>query len=622
MPTEQQDDSKLNLKFDPFMASKKDKAKADKGPGGPDGAARRGDVNVGEDIFMTNKLQPNRWKRNPRDVDLAADPLMTKKLQPDKWRPAAQEAHKHLVVTISKAEGLPRQDNAFGSQRPDPRKVPVVMCEVYDKPRSRLQSEPASNRNKTDPVWGHAPDYFKQLMPTWAMGDTLHFMVKDSAAPGANVLGTATLPYDQYKAGFEKWLPLKVEGQPFSNAAIYVKLYVAQDINLQADPFMQNLGEVEKPNHCWCCPCCPALCAPCALACMSCNLALKHCCMNCQRTIMNCCSACCQCIMHWLRMCFCGCWICLEECKVGCGMCWRWCMGDGSLRDMRRICAKRCKLPLDDDDEDTNDVACCCMPLRTAVFLISLWCIVNAAIAIFFPTALSYNVAKFTGGYSVQSRVIVGLTQASGLLFGPLGAFGALDLNCSLLSMYNYYQFTRLAGMCIALYLDAPLIMNCDQWKTDIKGAIKEYGWNPTMYNVAMGNGCVEAQVDFVIFSILNLLTYCYLISLTRRLIWDTEKTPKYLLAMPSDVPSGAFVNFSRTQGKSRMPYGAMSGEATAKGVIGKHSLEEQAQLFGLVGPAVMTEPAVQGAMSRMPGAMPPGTMPPAQMGQQPGFQY
>jgi len=210
------------------------------------------------------------------------------------------------------------------------------------------------------------------------------------------------------------------------------------------------------------------------------------------------------------------------ECGKLCSMTWDWATGKESLRDLRRDCAKRFKLSDADDEAEAADTACCCVPLRTAVFLISLISAINAIMTFFFPRFLSENDTQYAGGYSVQSRVVVGATQVTGVFFGPIGAFGAFELNVSLLNMYNYYQIVRLAGMFFMFYTDIPLLADCNLWRADINAAIAKHGWNPAMYNVAMGNSCLQAQMDLAFGGIFTMVIYVYLISLTRRLIWDT----------------------------------------------------------------------------------------------------
>lgn len=261
-------------------------------------------------------------------------------------------------------------------------------------------------------------------------------------------------------------------------------------------------------------------------------------------------------------------------------MFWGWCTGKSSLNELRRDCARRFKLPDTGENAEEQDTACCCVPLRTAVFTLSVITTMNAFAAFFFP-----SLGATKGGYSTPSKVVLGATQITGLFFGPVGCLGAYDLNVSLLKSYNLYQFIRFGGLLFMLYYDASLLVDCNLWKTDLQQAIKEYGWNPEMYNVALGNQCLQAQFDFLFMAFFSLVVYTYLISLTRRLIWDTEATPNYLLSLPKDIPNGAFVTYSRTQGHTKPPYGAVLGEAVAMGPKGVLARADEGE--GLVGPPV-----------------------------------
>jgi len=307
------------------------------------------------------------------------------------------------------------------------------------------------------------------------------------------------------------------------------------------------------------------------------------------------------------------------------------------LIQLRRDCAKRCSLPDIDEDQEEMDTACWCVPLRTAIFLISVISTINALYQFFVPSAIGSLQARYTGGYGVTSRIVVGATQLTGLFFGPVGIVGAMELSVSLLMMYNYYQIARLFGMLFMIYNDVPLLADCNIWRNDINAAIKVHGWNDSMYQVAMSNSCLQTQIDFFVGVSFHLCLYIYLISLTRRLIWDTEKTPKYILAMPRALPNGSFVNTSRTQGRSKPPYGA------ALGVFGYD--DEILTKQGKLGPAGMphmnTGPTTKSPLDRpyVPGHgppggwMPPGTwqpnaippqpgMPPGMPMGAPGFQY
>jgi len=277
--------------------------------------------------------------------------------------------------------------------------------------------------------------------------------------------------------------------------------------------------------------------------CGSCFEHCKICIHECRHGTAYCCL-----VDFWL------CCICCLEMRKVCAMCCNWCLGKYSLRDLRRQCAQRCNLPYDPaiSDDDGKDTACCCIPLRTAVFLLSLVSFAIAAVDFIFPSMVE--------GISLRSHVVAGVISLTGLIFGPIGAMGALQLQVNLLMMYNYFQIARLFSKLYCLYTDAPLIFDCDIWRNDIVAATKKYGWNPYMYNLAMDNSCYLHQASFVIGNVVCFWLFIYLISLTRKLIWECESTPNYLLSMPQQTPSGAFMTYSRTQGRHRPPYGAIDG--------------------------------------------------------------
>lgn len=580
----------LNLGADPFYVGQQPGASS--GAAGPSGPQ----VNLGADAFLVNY---------------------------DSTRPggggAGGESGPDIIeVQIRKAEGLPHQQ-----LKANKRASPICVCQVVNKPSARVQTGACSNRSPTDPIWGRDPDYYRAHLENWEEGDTLTFTIQDEDATSSRVIGKAELTYEQYKNGYEWWLPLEVakmksapEGWPY--AAVQVKIQFVQGIRITAaDPFLSNVTLGQPKSRGWCSCCfgpwmwCSRRCKVCALTCR----------VKCKWS----------CVMSGLACV----WCCMQCCLLN-SMVYSWCSGKESLAALRRDCAKRFKLPDADDDGDDEegpgDVACCCVPLRTAVFLMSVFSTINALLAFFFPRFLSSGQSAM-GGYSVPSRVVVGATQVTGVFFGPIGCLGASELNVSLLNTYNYYQLLRLSGMFFMLYQDIPLLSDCNVWRTDLNGAIKKYGWNPQMYNVAMGNTCLQTQIDFVLTAFFTIIIYTYLISLTRRLIWTTEATPKYLLSMPQDTPNGSFVKSCRTQGRAKPPYGAIYGTAAPMGPKGK--LEATGPMGrqgpGLVGQPMMMPPGMMPPGGMRPGAMPmggPGGMPPQFGGasgrpQMPsGFQY
>lgn len=244
-------------------------------------------------------------------------------------------------------------------------------------------------------------------------------------------------------------------------------------------------------------------------------------------------------------------------------MAWSWMSGKASLKELRNDCARRFRLPAGEDDNEDAETACCCVPLRLAVLLIS---VISTIVAIF---AVMYPGQGASAGYDVKSRMVLGLTQLTGLLFGPIGILGAYQLDVNLLNSYNYYQLARLAGMFYSFYNDITLLSDCNLWKSDINGAIAKYGWNPQMYNVAMANSCLETTTNFAFTCVFTVIVYVYLVSLTRKLIWECNSTPKYLLAMPKDTPNGSFIKYNATQGRSIPPYASLLGKQAPVGPKG-----------------------------------------------------
>lgn len=465
-----------------------------------------------------------------------------------------------LEITIRKAENLPPLKGAKKDG------FPVAVCEIKGKPSCRIQTPMCVNMNRTNPKWGRDPDYFRAVLEGWVQGDALTFMVQDEDGATATVVGMKDLTFEEYQNGYEWWLPLEVakmkqypEGWPY--AAVQVKVQLVHPIRLtEEDPFMsrQNLAPLQKqgPLDNWCFPfrlwCCRRL-KVCGLAtCIN----SKWCCLM----------SCLCCGVGWL------------ECGKICGMTWSWMSGKASLKELRQDCAKRFRLPDGEDDMEDQETACCCVPLRLAIFLIS---VMSTLVAIF---AVMYPGQGASAGYDVKSRMVVGVTQLTGLFFGPIGILGAYQLDVNLLYAYNYYQLARLAGMFYSFYTDITLLSDCNLWKTNINGAIAQYGWNPQMYNVAMANSCLQTTINFALTCVFTVMVYVYLVSLTRKLIWECEQAPKYLLAMPKDTPNGSFIKYNVTQGRSKPPYGSLLGKQAPAGQQGILQTNQQQPGYGAVG--------------------------------------
>lgn len=361
--------------------------------------------------------------------------------------------------------------------------------------------------------------------------------------------------------------------------------YIHLDARLKHSHGMGTTLAIRSRAGGWCsCPCCPSLGSWC-------NSLGLHCFENCKICVRDCGhGASTTCICGYASCCIC----CIELWRVWAMAC-NWCLGRNSLIDLRRQCARRCSLPYDPAVADDGDkvTGCCCVPLRTAIFMLSLFSVVVALIAFLEPNSAE--------GLAVSSHMVSGVVEIAGFFFGALGAIGAWELQANLLVMYNYFQIARLLAKCYMMYTDAPLLLDCELWRTDINAAIKKYGWNPSMYNMAMENYCSQSLLSFVIINTFLFWLYVYLISLTRKLIWFCETAPKYLLSMPKEAPSGVFRTVYRTQGKSRPPYGAIDGDDL-------WGISREKEHSGLVGAPVglVHKPALfDPNLSRAPGKRP-----------------
>lgn len=147
----------------------------------------------------------------------------------------------------------------------------------------------------------------------------------------------------------------------------------------------------------------------------------------------------------------------------------------------------------------------------------------------------------FSGGYVLQSRVIIGFLELTGALWGVIGMIGTWQQKASYVRIYNYYQMVRCLCWSGMFFTDIPVLLKCEQWQTDIEGAMKEQGWNPIMYEIALSGNCAKERSLFFIFSTLAFVFFVYLTYINQKLQDMLQAEPKYLLRVPKDLPMGAF---------------------------------------------------------------------------------
>lgn len=238
---------------------------------------------------------------------------------------------------------------------------------------------------------------------------------------------------------------------------------------------------------------------------------------------------------------------------------------------------------------------CCCVPLRMGVFLNALATVVLSFVGLVMHNSL-HILHTFMGGYDLKSRVVVGAMECVGLVWGWVGVIGAWRNDAHYVRIFNYYQMFRIVVWIGMYFIDVPIMWNCELWITDINGALKQQGWNPLMYNIAMGGNCRRERISFFVGSTLCFFIFVYCWEAVSRFINDLEYEPRYLLRVPKEIPSGSF--FAET---------VMEGERT---LLAPELPEKPAQLLWQA-----PRPGVPG-MEIKPGALlrtPHGTFPSSQ---------
>eukprot|EP00747_Dinoflagellata_sp_TGD_P165376 gnl/TRDRNA2_/TRDRNA2_186571_c0_seq1.p1 gnl/TRDRNA2_/TRDRNA2_186571_c0~~gnl/TRDRNA2_/TRDRNA2_186571_c0_seq1.p1 ORF type:complete len:470 (+),score=74.17 gnl/TRDRNA2_/TRDRNA2_186571_c0_seq1:130-1539(+) len=245
-----------------------------------------------------------------------------------------------------------------------------------------------------------------------------------------------------------------------------------------------------------------------------------------------------------------------------------------------------------------RETMCMCVPLRTAVFL-------NASITCF-TSILMVTCKRFfsglrviNGGYCLTSSVIIGFIEYTGIAWGVIGVIGAVRLKTSYIRIYNYYQMARVTSWIGMYYTDTPLLWNCELWRTDIKAAVKAQGWNPVMYDIAMGNQCEQQRSLFMFCSTFGLFFFIYLIMVNQRLQEELETEPRYLIRQAKDLADGAFYTQSLGQRAKPSADGATDEErpigpdgferaTDAETALLKETKQLESIGYGGVGPPVL----------------------------------
>lgn len=214
------------------------------------------------------------------------------------------------------------------------------------------------------------------------------------------------------------------------------------------------------------------------------------------------------------------------------------------LYNLRRLLSEQCEISSwlnavpQEPDEDSM---CCCVPLRTAIFITALGHAILSWALIFARQFVHSEIRIFTGGYSMWSRTIIDVVDVAGAFFCPLGVVGALHLKASYLKAYQYYLILHIPAAMVMYFTDIPLLWNCDLWRTNTQQAIEKYGWNAVVYDLAMSSRCGEERFSFVVKNGLAMLFFLYIVAGTQRFLKELEDEPPYVMRLPKDTPNGAF---------------------------------------------------------------------------------
>jgi len=277
--------------------------------------------------------------------------------------------------------------------------------------------------------------------------------------------------------------------------------------------------------------------------------------------------------------------------------------------------------------EVEQDTMCCCVPLRTAVFVNAFCTMTLSILLITCKSWFEDEFRPFQGGYARSSSVIIGFVELTGVCWGAMGVIGVVVLKSSFIQIYLQYQVARICAVFYMYYTDVPLLWECERWRTDLYGAIADHGWNPVMYKIAMGNRCYTERWYFIIFSTFYGFCLLYFAQINRRLCQTVEGEPRYLLNVPKNHPNGAFYSYSSGMDRDKPKKNKSEYEAGPMGMMGHMApmgmgphpgmMPPMGGMMGphtpLVGPPMGVHGPPMGMMG--PGMHPPtGTLPPGMM--------
>lgn len=176
-----------------------------------------------------------------------------------------------------------------------------------------------------------------------------------------------------------------------------------------------------------------------------------------------------------------------------------------------------------------------CIPVRTAVFVCGVLCAIGSLLLL--PASIRHTIEldrrTVVGGYTMQSRVIIDILEQSAIIWGTLGAVGSLYLKANMLRAFLGYQVVRLLAWLLMFFLDAPVLMNCEEFRDDVKHATELYGQNTMVYSIATSGKCSAERSMFLVISPIAMFVFFQFIAATQKLLGEMEEEPRHLLKIP-----------------------------------------------------------------------------------------
>lgn len=216
-----------------------------------------------------------------------------------------------------------------------------------------------------------------------------------------------------------------------------------------------------------------------------------------------------------------------------------------------------------------------CVPLRSAVFLCALLGAFLGWMQLLARTYVHRHFLIFTGGYTLESRVVLDAASGLGAFACLAGVAGAYELRARQIWIYYGYLGLRLAASLWMYFNDVPVLMYC---RTDV-----------SLVHIPPGR-CRQEMAFFFPCSAIALAALIYVTVCVQRLLADIEGEPPYLLRLGLEKPIGAprsMPGYLRPAHPWQQPYGAAAAmpNATLGPVMGGAGMNPAMESLPMAGP-------------------------------------